>query len=362
MASDADPGWMRNADTARMLPGGVPPVPPVYGEGSAAEGAAAAGDTSAPAARDSAAGSSAAVSGAPAAESADPRREAYQAALKSKPLGSSLGLTLDGGGDAEPSVVAAPSYAEMAAAAEREAATRAPGAVQTDVGGGLQGEVATPSSYAIGASGEPPRVAAPARLPPRTSSGSAQSSATLAIGTVIDGQLAVPINSDLPGGAIGVVTRPVYDASLRHQVVPAGSWLYGSYESTIAAGQGRLVLQWTAIRFPDGRTYELPALRAGDGTGASGIPGRVNNHYGRVFGQALLTSVIAAGFTSRSGPADAEASRRDALAQAAASQLGETAAQVTRRTLSIKPTITVPRLTPFTIILDRELTFLRPSP
>ena len=359
MASDADPAWMRSADTARFLPGASPTVPPVYGEGAARPGAM--GDTSAATPPDSTGGASTGPSAATAGETADPRREAFQAALKSKPLGSSapLGLTL-AETEAAAAVAPAPSYAEMAAAAETEAAARAPAAMQRDPGDALVAGVTAASSYVSGAAGAPPRLAAPARLAPRAVSGP-DVARTLAIGTVIDGHLAVSINSDLPGGAIGVVTRPVYDVSLRHEVIPAGSWLYGTYESAVVAGQGRLVLQWTAIRFPDGRTYELPALRAGDGTGASGIPGRVNNHYGRLFGQALLSSVIAGGFTSGEASAGSQPSRRDALADAAASQLGETAAQVTRRNLSIKPTITVPRLTPFTILLDRELTFLPAS-
>ena len=362
MATDADPGWMRSADTARMLPGGSAPVPPVFGEGSPPQGMDAAGDTSASALRDSAAESATGPPAASGAESADPRREAFRAALKSKPLGSAapLGLTV-GGSDAEAPLATAPTYAEMAAAAERDAASRTPGAVQTDAGEGLQGGTATASSYVSGATGNPPRLAAPARLAPRTTSSSTDGAATLAIGTVIDGQLAVPINSDLPGGAIGVVTRPVYDVTLRHQVIPAGSWLYGTYESAIVAGQGRLVLQVDRDQVPGRADIRLPALRAGDGTGASGIPGRVNNHYGRVFGHALLSSVIAAGFATGKPSAGTQPSRRDAVADAAASQLGETAAQVTRRNLSVKPTITVPRLTPFTIILDRELTFLRPA-
>jgi len=358
MAAESDPGWMRSADTARLLPGGAPPVPPVYGEGAPARGTAA-GDSAASSAPDSAGASTAGAPANPAQQTADPRREAFRAAMKSKPLGSSGTVGLDvPGGDAE-TPLSTPSYARMAAAADSEAAARTPGAPQVDGGEAGRAGTTAASSYLNGAAGEPPRLAAPARVAPRTSATDA--SATLAIGTVVDGQLAVPINSDLPGGAIGVVTRPVYDVTLRHEVIPAGSWLYGTYESAIVAGQGRLVLQWTAIRFPDGRTYELPALRAGDGTGASGIPGRVNNHYGTVFGHALLTSVIAAGFTSGNTSAGTQLSRRDAMADAAASQLGETAAQVTRRNLSIKPTITVPRLTPFTIILDRELTFLPPA-
>lgn len=359
MASDADPGWMRSSDTAsgRGRFGGAP-VPPVFGDTA---------QRIAPPPPDSAAARADSGRGATAGETAqDPRREAYRAALRSKPLASAAGFAValpaaSPGDSAQPF----PSYDDMAAAADSVASQRS--APSGDPRGVASGQL-TPrggetfgaaSSYLTGGGGQP-RAATPQRLAPLGSAGDA-AAGVLAIGTVIEGQLVVPINSDLPGSAIGVVTRPVFDAQQRREVIPAGSWLYGTYESSVAAGQARLVLQWTAIRFPDGLTYELPALRAGDGTGASGIPGRVNNHYGSLFGHALLSSVIAAGFAGTGSRTDAQGTTRgQAIGDAAAAELGQTAAQVTRRDLSIKPTITVPRLTRFSIILDRELAFLPP--
>lgn len=347
MAAEADPGWMRAADTARLSPGGVPPVPPVYETGATQP---VAGDTLAGGTGSLASDTS--VSPAPVQE-VDPRREAFRSAMRAKPLssGSAIRLEVSEGAGSDGAIPPAPTYAEMATAAEREAVARTSGTTEDGLSTVASGPA--PSGYGGG-----PRLAAPARLAPRMATVS-ERAATLAIGTVIDGELAVPIIAQRPGEAIGVVSRPVYDVSLRHVVIPAGSWLYGTYDST-AIGQSRVVVHWLAIRFPDGTTYELPALRAGDGTGASGIPGRVNNHYRTVFGHALLSSVIAAGF-SGTGSAPTQPSRRDAMADAAATRLGETAAQVTSRNLAIKPTITVPRLTPFTIILDRELTFLPPD-
>ena len=180
---------------------------------------------------------------------------------------------------------------------------------------------------------------------------------------MIEGHLHTAVSSDLPGGVVGMVTRNVYDVTQRIVVIPRYSWLYGTYESDVAAGQTRLVVQWTAIRFPNGETYSLPALRAGDLTGASGLQGRVDNHYGRIFGHALLSSIVAAGFESGSG-SDGDTSgrsHRDAFTDAAAQQLGQTASEVTRRNLDIKPTITVPRLTRFSILLERDLLFPLPA-
>ncbi|HEX8695946.1 MAG TPA: TrbI/VirB10 family protein [Longimicrobium sp.] len=382
MANEADPSWMQAADTARRIagaPGTV--VPPVYGPaGSGARGYDQAGvqpDSGATA--DSTAVARGETAAAPAE---NPRREAFLAALRSKPLqgGASFapdrGQAAEAGGEDE--LPEPPTLAEMEAAAQAEAERRSvPPAASGgfSVGGGPPAAATPPfvdygsapagrssrSSYVTGGSGGGPRAAAPQQLAPR---GAAAGSVVVPVGTIIEGQLHTRVNSDLPGSVVGMVTRNVYDATQRVVVIPRYSWLFGTYESDVATGQARLVVQWTAIRFPNGDTYELPALRAGERTGASGLPGRVNNHYGRIFGQALLSSVIAAGFDlGRSDRGEDERrSARDVLADATAQQLGQTAAEVTRRNLDIKPTWTSRgQVTPFSIILDRDLVFTQPS-
>jgi type IV secretion system protein TrbI len=179
---------------------------------------------------------------------------------------------------------------------------------------------------------------------------------------VIEGQLHTAVVSDRRGVVVGMVTRNVYDGAQRYVVIPQYSWLTGTYDSDVAAGDARLVVQWTSVRFPTGESYALPELRAGDRSGASGLRAAVNNHYGTVFGQAVLSSVIAAAFTGAADDGSAVTrARGEVIAGSAAEQIGRTAAEVTRRNLSIKPTLRVPRLTRFSIILDRDLTFTRPA-
>lgn len=377
IANASDPSWM-NADTARRVgaaPGQV--VPPVYGP-------AGAGPAYGQVPGDSAAVPPGAPAATPRAEAAqaeapDPRREAFLSALRSKPLqsGASFGsdAPVQAGGSPTGEIPPPPSIEEMQAAAEAEAVRRSsPSAAMT---GFSAGGIATPpyvdpsapepartgsrSSYVNGGLGPAPQAAAQHRMAPRAAAGDG-GQVVIPVGTIIEGQLHTAVNSDLPGNVVGMVTRNVYDATQRVVVVPMYSWLFGTYESDVAAGQARLVVQWTAIRFPSGQTYDLPALRAGDRTGASGLRGRVNNHYGTIFGHALLSSVVAAAFVGRSDNGDATTrTRREAIADATAGQLGQTASEVTRRNLNIKPTITVPRLTRFSIILDRDLVFTPPS-
>jgi type IV secretion system protein TrbI len=302
------------------------------------------------------------------------------AALRSKPLqgggsgtnGSATGNTAG----SETELPSPPSLAEMDAAAQAEADHRSIPTSPAGSSAGPGAPAATPSADYPTAT--PPRTSGSSYLTAGTGSGPQQSPAedmsqrrsgrpagriVVPVGTVIEGQLHTAVSSELPGGVIGMVTRNVYDASQRVVVIPRFSWLYGTYESDVAAGQTRLVVQWTAIRFPNGDAYSLPALRAGDRTGASGLKGRVDNHDGRIFGHALLSSIVAAGFESSGsgGSTTAARSRREALADATAQELGQTASEVTRRNLNIKPTITVPRLTRFSILLDRDLVFPLPA-
>jgi type IV secretory pathway VirB10-like protein len=382
MANQSDPSWMQAADTAHRLapaPGGV--VPPVYGPaGGGAQGYEEAGD-SARAGRAGAPPDSAPVPGPAAQSQENPRRQAFLAALRSKPLQSAASFTegaqTGGPGGAEAELPPPPSLDAMDAAAQAEAERRsvptsppAPGRAQSaTVASPPSGDyiTATPlrtssSSYLTAGPGGSPQQSSAEDMSARRSDTLA-GRAAVPVGTVIEGQLHTAVSSDLPGGVVGMVTRNVYDASQRVVVIPRYSWLYGTYESDVATGQTRLVVQWTAIRFPNGDTYSLPALRAGDRTGASGLQGRVDNHYGRIFGHALLSSVVAAGFESGTGGGGATSglTRRDAIADATAQELGQTASEVTRRNLNIKPTITVPRLTRFSILLDRDLLFPLPA-
>lgn len=386
MANEADPSWMQAPDTARGVPaapGSI--VPPVYGPagsgvGDGARPADQPGAGDAGDAADSAAAGPAAAGAE--AQPENPRRQAFLAALRSKPLQGGASFAPErsadqaAAGGAEGELPEPPSQAQMDSAAQAEAERRSvpPGDGGFPVSGIAPGSRAssqlvpvTPSrgrssssSYVTGGSSAGQQAAAPQQLVPRRSS---TGSVVVPVGTVIEGQLHTRINSDLPGSVVGMVTRDVFDTSQRIVVIPRYSWLFGTYESDVATGQARLVVQWTAIRFPGGETYELPALRAAERTGASGLPGQVNNHYGRIFGQAVLSSIVTTGFDpGRSERAEGERrTARDVLADATAQQLGQTAAEVTRRNLDIKPTWTSrAQVTPFSIILDRDLVFTQP--
>lgn len=186
----------------------------------------------------------------------------------------------------------------------------------------------------------------------------------LRAGTVIPGMLITSVNSELPGEIVGQVSRNVYDSrTQRKLLIPKGSRLIGSYENQVAAGQGRLLVAWTRLVLPDGRSMRLPGLALADPQGNAGAKGKVDNHWRRVFGNALLLSAIGAG-VQLSQPAQASVLAAPSAGQVAAGTVGQelsnVALEILRRGMDIRPTITIPAGQPFNVLLSGDLLFEEP--
>ena len=184
---------------------------------------------------------------------------------------------------------------------------------------------------------------------------------TLRAGTVIPGSLITGINSDLPGEIVGQVSRDVYDSrTQRMLLVPRGSRLIGTYDNQVVAGQGRLLVAWTRLILPDGRSARLPGLSLKDPQGQTGAKDKVDNHWGRVFGSALLLSAIGAG-VQLSQPPQASVVAPPSAGQVAAGALGQelssVALEIIRRGMDVAPTITIRPGQAFNVFLNGDLVF-----
>ena len=182
---------------------------------------------------------------------------------------------------------------------------------------------------------------------------------TLRAGTVIPGLLITGINSDLPGEIVGQVSRNVYDSrTQRIPLIPKGSRLIGTYDNQVAAGQGRLLVAWTRLILPDGRSVRLPGLALTDPAGQSGAKDKVDNHWRRVFGNALLLSAISAG-VQLSQPSQTSVLSTPSAGQVAAGAVGQelsnVALEILRRGMDVAPTITIRAGQPFNVFLSGDL-------
>lgn len=176
-------------------------------------------------------------------------------------------------------------------------------------------------------------------------------------GTIIPAALITGIRSDLPGQITAQVTQAIFDSPTgRAKLVPQGARLIGTYDSQVAFGQSRVLLVWTRLIMPNGRSIVLERLQGADAGGYSGLEDEVDNHWAELFKAALLSTVLGVG--AELGAVADNASNTDilqALRLGAANSLNQTGQQVTRRSLNIQPTLTIRPGFPVGVIVNRDL-------
>lgn len=189
----------------------------------------------------------------------------------------------------------------------------------------------------------------------------------LRAGAVIPGTMISGVTSDLPGQIIGQVSQNVYDtATGKYLLIPQGTRLLGVYSSDVAYGQDSILVAWQRLIFPDGKALDIGSMPGSDSAGNAGFRDEVDNHYFKVFGQALLMSGIVAGVTysqlqnqSQSvpfGPPNAGSVMSAAMGQ----QLGEVTAQMIAKNLNIAPQNKIRPGYLFNVTVVKDLTFTKP--
>jgi len=183
----------------------------------------------------------------------------------------------------------------------------------------------------------------------------------LKTGTVIPGILIGAMSSDLPGEIVAQVSQNVYDtASGNDLLIPQGTRLYGHYDSNVSFGQARLLVSWDRLIFPNAYTLDLQGMSGHDEGGSAGYADRVNHHYFRIFGWALLSSVLSAGF-QLSQPQQSNLLATEGSGQLAAAavgqQMAQLGAQIAQRNLQVQPTIEIRKGYRMNVMVNRDIVF-----
>lgn len=200
----------------------------------------------------------------------------------------------------------------------------------------------------------------------RTSVQAAPGPYAIQAGTVIPAVLVTGINSDLPGQVLAQVSRDVYDSrSLRALLIPKGAKLLGKYTDQVGIGQNRLLVAWSRVLLPDGRSITLPGLETKDRTGAGGLHDQVDRHGRQAFGTAALLSLIGAGVQLSQpnggyGALGSYPTPGQVAAGAVGQQLADVATQMLRRDLNVQPTIRIRQGMPFNVFIATDLVFAEP--
>ena len=166
---------------------------------------------------------------------------------------------------------------------------------------------------------------------------------TLAPGaTKLPGIVETAINSDVEGVFTAKVSTNVYDtATGRHLLVPEGSTILGHDQSqSLLYGNERLPTISLTLTMPNGHSVDLGQAPVTDQQGIMGLTGRVNNHWGRLFGAVFIGGALRGGMQAiQTGIAQAGGAGQVA---AGIGSLGSQAvSQRAGRALDTRPTIEV---------------------
>ncbi|MEP3665157.1 MAG: IncP-type conjugal transfer protein TrbI, partial [Roseibium sp.] len=180
-------------------------------------------------------------------------------------------------------------------------------------------------------------------------------------GSVIPATLVTGINSDLPGRITAQVSQNVYDSATgRRLLIPQGTKLFGRYDSNVSFGQNRVLVIWTDIIFPNGSTLQIGGMAGTDTAGYGGFNDRVNNHYLKTFGSAILVALIGAG-TDMLLPKDSATTMTDSAADAARRSFAQTFGQISQQTVSknlnVQPTLEIRPGYRFNVLVDQDIVF-----
>lgn len=191
----------------------------------------------------------------------------------------------------------------------------------------------------------------------------------LAWGTVIPITLVTGLNTDLPGNVIGLVRSDVYDTLTgKNILIPKGSRVIATYNSGVSFGQTSVQIAWTQLITPEGLVYNLPGFQGISQEGYSGVEGKVNNHFWKILGGAVLGSVInysasvagnAATNAAQSVGNEVVTGYAEAVAGSTLDTTADYLSQYTSMWMSLKPTITIKTGAQIQMMVNQTVSFKR---
>ncbi len=194
----------------------------------------------------------------------------------------------------------------------------------------------------------------------------------VAQGKLVTAVLETAINTEVPGSVRGVVSRDVYGEAGSEVLIPRGSRLFGNYSSQILRGQGRVQINWTRLIRPDGVDLSISSF-ASDQFGRAGIGGDIDNKYGSVVTNSILTSILAvAGVsaaesllgnkgntTTTTNPQQGSTTTTGSASSQAVYNVSKTITDTVGRILTdnitVDPVIRVPQGTKITVIVNADM-------
>lgn len=158
-------------------------------------------------------------------------------------------------------------------------------------------------------------------------------------GTVIETVLTNRLNGEFIGPVNVMVTTDLRSHDHQHILMPQGTRILGEAQNVSIQQQRRLAVVFHRAIMPDGYSVDFDKFAGLDQQGASGLTGKVNTHWAKVIGTAVLVGAIGGlsqglGYSGSYGPGTV-------ITTGIGAQTAQQATQILDRALNVLPSVTV---------------------
>lgn len=175
-------------------------------------------------------------------------------------------------------------------------------------------------------------------------------------GTNIPCILKNKIDSTYQGFTVCQVSKDVYSTNGKTLLIERGSSVFGEQNVQLNHGQARVYVIWQKIETPKGVSVNVDSPATGQ-LGEMGVGARINNHFGKRFGGAIMLSLIqdaiSAGTTHLQKDQKAGRTTIENTSNATESIAGKTL----ENSINIPPTAIVHQGTLINILVNRDVDF-----
>jgi type IV secretion system protein VirB10 len=174
---------------------------------------------------------------------------------------------------------------------------------------------------------------------------------------VIETLLVNRIGGEQSGPVVVMVTTDVYSHDNQVLLIKKGTRILGESSRVSANGQRRLAVTFHRIVMPDGYSKNLAPTVALDQQGETGLTGKVNTHWAKVLGSAVLVGAL--GGLSNIGGYSNSFDPIDGMRIGVTQQSGQSAMHILDRGLNALPTVEVIEGSSVKVIVKED--FLLPA-
>jgi len=172
-------------------------------------------------------------------------------------------------------------------------------------------------------------------------------------GSILSAALITGLRSDLPAQVTAQVTENIYDSPTgRILLVPQRSRLIADYDDQVGFGQRRVLLAWTRLILPNGRSILLERQPAGDAAGFGGVEDKIDEHWVGLAKAAGLSTLLSFGAELAT---DSDDNLVRALREGGQATFNQAGQEIVRRQLNIPPTLTIRPGFPVRVLVGRDL-------